>query len=85
MTPEFFHCDPRTEPSDALPVGAEFECVYAPEATTNDGWVIVRFKVGMFHSIHPKLAHQFLKGYAQIGKREISEEEAVETWRSINQ
>jgi hypothetical protein len=67
MTP----VDPRF-PHDALPLGAEFETLFSPEPTVGTGWVWIRFRVVSWYN---PIVHQQQRGYADVGRRDATEEE----------
>lgn len=75
--PPFFYVKPDMADCADLPVGAEFECVFAPEASTGDGWHVVRFRVALFRQ---PWTQDRTRGYTQISKTQIGEAMADRLW-----
>lgn len=71
--PAMFYLEPGIDTSK-LPMGAEFECVFCPEESVGDGWVIMRFRVVRFYVAHNK---SWARGVQPISKVAITEAEAM--------
>lgn len=77
--PPIFYLDPTIDTA-RLPMGAEFVCVFAPESTVGDGWVIMTFRVTRFYIAHNKT---WTRGVQPISKQPITEVEALELYTEV--